>query len=145
MLSTVPAGHSRGVEVEFIRQRYHRCFRDELAHIGARLSQLPDSDSELATAAWVLERRLDVHTRFQENRLFPAFASGMRCEPAMFETWAFDALKLFGAIDLVRKRCRYSDADSDVVGRLEHLTGHVQDHLAAEALVLAPWTGVVSA
>lgn len=135
------AQRTRGSEVEFIQQRYHRTFRDELNLIGARLAQLPDDEAELASAVWVLERRLEVHTRFQEGRLFPAFAAGARCEPALFEAWAFDALKLFGAIDLVRRRCRHADVDADLVAFIERLTRHIQDHLAAEALVLAPWTG----
>lgn len=144
MLQMPSVERTRGVEVEFIQQRYHRTFRDELNLIGARLSQLPDDEGELASAVWVLERRLDIHTRFQEGRLFPAFASGARCEPALFEAWAFDALKLFGAIDLVRRRCRYSNVDAELVAFIERLTRHIQDHLAAEALVLAPWTGVES-
>ena len=145
MLITRSNDRTRGVEVEFIQQRYHRSFKDELGLIGARLSQLPDDESELATALWVLERRLDVHTRFQEHRLFPVFASGARCEPALFEAWAFDALKLFGAIDLVRRRCRYSAVDVELIGRVERLTRQLQDHLSAEALLLAPWTGAAGA
>ncbi|MCC7108364.1 MAG: hemerythrin domain-containing protein [Deltaproteobacteria bacterium] len=144
MLHMPSIERTRGVEVEFIQQRYHRTFRDELNLIGARLGQLPDDEGELASAVWVLERRLDIHTRFQEGRLFPAFAAGTRCEPALFEAWAFDALKLFGAIDLVRRRCRYSNVDAELVAFIERLTRHIQDHLAAEALVLAPWTGVES-
>lgn len=144
MLNTSSVHRTRGIEVEFIQQRYHRTFKDELNLIGARLSQLPDDEGELASAVWVLERRLDVHTRFQENRLFPAFEAGARCEPTLFEAWAFDALKLFGAIDLVRRRCRYSIVDHELVALIERLTRHIQDHLAAEALVLAPWTGAES-
>ncbi|OGQ23572.1 MAG: hypothetical protein A2138_10310 [Deltaproteobacteria bacterium RBG_16_71_12] len=142
MLDSV--GSTQGLDLELIRNLDQLAVRGELTDIGARLAQQDQSDGDLGTALWVLGRRLELHARFRERRLFPALAARRRGDRALFEAWAFDALKLFGAIDLVRKRCRYTDVAPDVLDAIERLVRRAQDQLSAEAGVIAPWSGVGS-
>ncbi len=130
---------SRGIEIEFLVERYHRAFEDEVAVLRLLLRARRDFE-ELADAVALLDERLQEHCGVQEAHLFPAFESGARCRPQQSEAWAVDALKLVSAVDAVNAACGDAD-DCPLVSRVAHLAAEVQEHIAAEAKVLAPWPG----
>ena len=77
----------------------------------------------------------------KETGLFPVFEAGIVCSPRLNEAWATDTLQLFASIDGLRGVCRDHDRRLPLVARVHHLANEVQDHLAAEAIVLATWAG----
>lgn len=135
------ANRTRLLEMSFIVERYHRAFDDELAQLRRWTSHARGDAGDIGGALDTLQGKLTLHTVFQEAELFPLFETGVACPPLVLEHWATDTLRLFGAMDHVRRACDSFDARAPLVARVRHLTNEVQDHLTAEANVLSAWAG----
>jgi hypothetical protein len=149
-LAVAPVARPRSRDTDFLVERYHRAFDDEMKILRGLLQRRRDLLAGVDHALAQMEARLDVHERLQELRLFPAFEAGLPCAPALFEAWATDALELFSSIDRVRSACRLvptlpfgavPTAPGSLASRVLHFADEVQDHLAAEARILSPWAG----
>lgn len=137
----VPASRPRSNDTDYLVERYHRAFDDEMKLLRVLLRPWREPLRGVHAALDTLSDRLDAHEKLQELRLFPAFESGSPCPPALFEAWAGDALALFGTLDVVRAACRTALVAPSLTLRIQHFVDEVQDHLAAEAKLLSPWAG----
>lgn len=127
-------------ETDFIVERYHRAFDDELVIIRSLVRTTCGATATLGRVLAQLDVRLKMHALLQEMRLFPAFEANGRRDTSMLEACAQDALKLFDAVNAVRFAFSAIDVPA-LRSRVTHIIDEIQDHLSVEVRVLAPWTG----
>ncbi len=128
----------RDVDTDFLTERYHRAFDDELRVVRDRLQSGPIRG--LRRSLDRLGERLFAHNLLQEMRLFPSFDAGSPCPATLRQAHAEDARKLFAAVEEVRAACRDVDGDLPIMRRLGHLLDEIQEHLAVEASLFGRWT-----
>lgn len=122
--------------------RYHRAFDDELDWIRGLVREHGRGDEDMGRALAMLAESLSAHNILQEFRVFPAFEAGRWREQSLFEAWATDTLRIVSVVDAVREPLRSTEARSVIARRTARLLDDMVDHLAVEAKLLAPWTGL---
>ncbi len=127
----------RESETDFIVDRYHSAFRDELRFLFALLRSRPRDDG-LGEAVARLASRLASHHALQELRIFPAYEANIPCGPGMLDAWTRDEIELYRAVDALRDACRI-DVEPALVARAQGLADAVRDHLRVESQLLGPW------
>jgi hypothetical protein len=131
----------RELETTFLTERYHRTFADECEVLERALKQANNATLLLGFAQ--LQQCLAQHMGTQEQRLFPAYASGQPMAPDVFEAWLIDAGALAACAEAVRGVWAAS-ARGSLGAQLAELAADVERHVADEFLVLASWTGPAS-
>jgi hypothetical protein len=142
MSLAVHAAHAAHLprDVAFIVERYHRAFDDELAQLRVLAGRARAGFEDVTPALDLVAEQVAKHTAFQEGRVFPTLAAGWPCSRSLFEGWTVDALRLCGTLDGVRHAQRLLDHRQPLAARVAHFANEVQEHLVAEATLLAAWT-----
>jgi hypothetical protein len=131
----------RGLEVEFLAERYHRAFAEEAASlrgIVVRVRKAP-----LSAAFHQLTGALALHERLQEESLFSSYEAGLDPTPEMAAAWLADGEALARACDAMCAVCDGALVLTAAGQRIEHFASEIKRHLRDEEQLLASWRGHV--